>query len=249
MPPLRGLGGLGNAPSASSRMVMNGRPASGANALRGGSPGQGRPNSAEGVDILAVLKQAARQEPAAALRELQRLHSQLTGAAGKNALGSLESAWQQQASDGPGGSGGLEGASAAPSRGGGPGAGATANAITAQQRELNQLTIQRQRLQQQQREQRNELHSVTSELDKRKNELRQVTDQLKARRNMLKGSGSPRPPSPPRGSPGGGQSPGSDVSTAGATVGGSVSSSASVSKPKAASSSLPPSRPTSFCSA
>lgn len=62
------------------------------------------------------------------------------------------------------------------------------------------LLVPEQRLQQQQREQRTELHSVTCELDKRKNELRQVTEQLKARRSMLKGSGSPRPPSPPRSS-------------------------------------------------
>ena len=104
-----------------------------------------------------------------ALRELQRLHSQLTGAAGSKALGSLESAWQQQASDDPGAPGGGSSGSGG-GRAGVGGAGgnsATQNAITAQQRELNQLTIQRQRLQQQQREQRNELHSVTSELEKR----------------------------------------------------------------------------------
>jgi PAS domain-containing protein len=229
MPPLRvNAAALGEAPAGAmaggpNRSVLNGRTGGGgASALRNGaglprgsSPSRG---SSEGVDILAVLKQAARQEPAAALRELQRLHSQLTGAAGSKALGSLESAWQQQASDDPSGAPGT--AAGGGSGGGGGGGGgsrpnvgaggnsATANAITAQQRELNQLTIQRQRLQQQQREQRNELHSVTSELEKRKNELRQVSDQLKQRRSMMKGSGSPRAPTPPRGSPGGAQSPG-----------------------------------------
>ena len=218
MPPLRGIPGIADAPTSAAnavtgpgRPVLNGRPGGNANALRSnalqrsGSPGQ-RPNSADGVDILAVLKQAARQEPAAALRELQRLHSQLSGAAGSKALGSLESAWQQQASDGGPGTGGSDGGSASSAGASASGnrgpASATSNAITSQQRELNQLTIQRQRLQQQQREQRNELHSVTSELEKRKNELRQVTDQLKQRRNMVKGSGSPRPATPPRGSPG-----------------------------------------------
>ena len=186
MPPLRGL------PSAIAgdgvnRPVLNGRAMP-----RSASPGgKGEPLQS---DILAALKQAARQEPAKALAELQRLHSQLTGAAGSKALTSLESAWQQTSLT----TGGAGGAGMPPSGG----AGTTSNALSAQQRELNQLTIQRQRLQQQQREQRTELHSVTSELEKRKNELRQVTEQLKGRRNMLKGAGSPRPPSPPRGSPG-----------------------------------------------
>ena len=207
MPPLRGLP-LADTPSAVSRAgVLNGRPGS-ASALpgrRAGSPG-GKSEPLQS-DILAALKQAARQEPAAALRELQRLHSQLTGAAGSKALASLEGAWQQATPGVPGGGTGMPGAS-----------NATGAALNAQQRELNQLTMQRQRLQQQQREQRTELHSVTSELDKRKNELRQVTDQLKARRNMLKGSGSPRPPSPPRGSPNGANSPSGDGAGAPSTA-------------------------------
>lgn len=238
MPPLRvNAAALGDGMSR-----LNGRPGSSTNALRGGANGlagargssPSRSNG-EGVDILAVLKQAARQEPAAALRELQRLHSQLTGAAGSKALGSLESAWQQQASDDPGAPGGGSSGSGG-GRAGVGGAGgnsATQNAITAQQRELNQLTIQRQRLQQQQREQRNELHSVTSELEKRKNELRQVSDQLKQRRSMIKGSGSPRAPTPPRGSPGAdSRSPGgTDGSTTERGSGGSASGGGGASEP------------------
>ena len=189
MPPLRGLNAINGINRAGG--VMNGRPNAASALNRNGSPAR-RPSSADGEsDILNVLKNSARMEPAAALRELQRLHAQLTGAAGNKALTSLESAWAQQGNAGP-----------MPH-----GSSATANALTAQQRELNQLTIQRQRLQQQQREQRTELHSLTAELDKRKSELRQVTEQLKARRNVLKGAqGSPRPPSPPRGSQGGGGS-------------------------------------------
>lgn len=122
---------------------MNGRPGSGSALQRPrlGSPSHNRPGSADGAKdgahLLAVLKQAAGKEPAAALRELQRLHAQLAGAAGSKALTSLESAWQQQgsASGGPG---------MPPMSTGGSMANATANAITSQQRELNQLTIQRQ---------------------------------------------------------------------------------------------------------
>ena len=108
----------------------------------GGSTAQ-KGQSALQSDILAVLKQAARQEPAAALRELQRLHGQLTGAAGSKALASLELSLKSGGTDGP----------ATPSLG--PemtASSATAGAISAQQRELNQLTIQRQRLQGQQRD-------------------------------------------------------------------------------------------------
>ena len=150
--------------------ALNGRPAS-ASALqsRAGAPRASSPGgkAEAGADILSVLKNAARAEPAQALRELQKLHSQLTGAGGTKALTSLESAWQQSGTSAP---------SALPhmTSGGAPGAASTASALSAQQRELNQLTIQRQRLQQQQREQRTELHSVSSELEKRKNELRQV---------------------------------------------------------------------------
>ena len=169
-------------------------------------------------DILAVLKQVARQEPAAALRELQRLHGQLTGAAGSKALASLELSITQPgggaavgALDGAGGVGpGADGMYTSIPAPGGATAG-TQSAITAQQRELNQLTIQRQRIQNQQREMRTELHQVTAELEKRKSELNRVTEQLKTRQKMVKaagggaGAGSPRPPSPPRGSPGAGR--------------------------------------------
>jgi len=174
-----------------------------------------------------VLKQAARQEPAAALRELQRLHGQLTGAAGSKALASLELSVKQQAG-GPGSA--LDAAAAVPGGDGmytsipAAGSNATSSAITAAQRELNQLTIQRQRLQNQQREMRTELHSVSAELEKRKSELRQVTEQLKARRAVLKtaGSGSPRPPSPPRGSPGAGRDDAPDTPSSSSSGGDSA---------------------------
>jgi len=221
MPPLRGIPHLdaptaaAGAATAPTRPVLNGRPGGASAALRSGSPSTGagangqQKQSALQSDILAVLKQAARQEPAAALRELQRLHGQLTGAAGSKALASLELSLKQ---NGPEGGGSAADIYMATSAGGGSSvaASATANAINAQQRELNQLTIQRQRLQGQQREMRTELHSTSAELEKRKSELRQVTEQLKARRNVLKEGGaqgtprqsSPRAPSPPRGSPG-----------------------------------------------
>ena len=148
--------------TAPARPVLNGRPGSASSALgRGGgaAPRLGSPppkSTALQSDILAVLKQAARQEPAAALRELQRLHGQLTGAAGSKALASLELSMKQLGGAGGGGTNSElykgETAGAVPTSGA-----ATASAITQQQRELNQLTIQRQRLQGQQREMRTEL--------------------------------------------------------------------------------------------
>lgn len=204
------------ASTAQTRPVLNGRPGATGNALRSDAPATKQ--SAMPSDILAVLKQVARQEPAAALRELQRLHGQLTGAAGSKALASLELSITQpgggaavSALDGAGGGGpGADGMYTSIPAPGGATAG-TQSAITAQQRELNQLTIQRQRIQNQQREMRTELHQVTAELEKRKSELNRVTEQLKTRQKMVKaagggaGAGSPRPPSPPRGSPGAGR--------------------------------------------
>ena len=90
--------------------VLNGGKAGGRNsATEGADEGDsGRTEGTEGSTetdedlaqlqrgILATLRAAAVQDPATALRELQRLHARLTGADGSKALNSLEVLWQKQ---------------------------------------------------------------------------------------------------------------------------------------------------------